>query len=68
MGLNLASAEKIVLPIVCPLFLELWSATILPAIQAAAKSASPEIQILETAGADFLDIVVKAEIAKLATV
>ena len=64
--MNLTQIEKAVLPLACPLLLTLWEGTILPAIKEAAKSGSPEIQILETAGADFLDAIVKAELAHLA--
>lgn len=64
--MNLSALEKALMPLVAPLLETLWTGTLLPAIQAAAKSGSPEIQILETAGAEFLDKVIKAELAKLA--
>lgn len=64
---TLTAIEKAVLPLASPLLESLWVNTLLPAIRAAAVSGSPEIQILETAGGDFLDTIVKAELAKLAS-
>jgi len=65
--MNLTQLEQALLPIASPLLLTLWSGTLLPAIAAAAKSGSPEIQILETQIVAMLDSTVKAELAKLAT-
>jgi hypothetical protein len=66
--MDLTALEKALLPIASPLLLQLWESTLLPAIKAAAVSGSPEIQILESAGADFLDRIVKEELARLAKV
>ena len=59
--------EKAIAPVAAPLLLQLWTNDILPAIQNALKSGSPEIQIVESAVAELLDSVAKGEIAKLAT-
>ena len=66
--MNLTALEKALLPIASPLLLQLWEGTLLPAIQDAAKSGSPEVQILETEAVAFIDRVVKAELAKLGAV
>lgn len=65
--MNLSALEQALLPIASPLLLTLWSGTLLPALQAALKSGSPEIQILESEVATMLDSTVKAELAKLAS-
>ncbi len=65
--MNLSQLEQAVLPIAAPLLGSLWTGALLPAIQAALKSGSPEIQIVESAVATLLDTVVKGELAKLAT-
>lgn len=67
--MNLSEVEKALLPIACPLLLQLWANTILPAIQDAdSKIGSPELKIIGDAGVAALDQIVKAEIAKLQSV
>jgi hypothetical protein len=66
--MNLSALEQALLPIACPLLQSLWSNQLLPAISAAAKSSSPEIQIVESQVVAMLDAVVKAELAKLQSV
>lgn len=65
MAIDLKLVEKEVMALGGPLFLQFWTSTIFPAIQGAAKSGSPEIQVLEDAGLAALDAIVKGEISKL---
>jgi hypothetical protein len=65
MGLSLAQIESVVGPIAAPLLENLWNSTLYPAIQKAASSQSPEIQVLFSAGDSFVNTVVLAELAKL---
>lgn len=52
-------------PMIQPVLLQLWSNTLLPALQAKLVSGSPEIQIVETAFLSFLDQIAKGEIPKI---
>ena len=61
----LTALEQAVMPLVAPLLTSIWTGTLLPAITNELKSASPEIQILETQIVALLANVVPAELQKL---
>ena len=65
---SLAALEPVLLPIVSPLVLQLWSVTLYPALQAeAAKVTNAEAKIALDAAVLMLNSVVTQEMAKLAT-
>jgi hypothetical protein len=63
----LTELEKAVLPLAAPLLQGLWTSTILPEITAKLKSASPEIQLLESQFVALLTNTVPPLLTKLGT-
>ena len=65
---TLTAIEKALLPVACPLVGSLYNSEIEPALSNALKSASPEIQILESQLLVLFNTVVAQELARLATI